>query len=81
MSFDVGSVSLLFRQAPDRDIVRHGGITMIDTDLEGRVERMRFPRSALLPLFEAVSNSIDAIRARQEGRMRNQEISENRVVL
>lgn len=38
---------------------------MITTDLIGRVERMRLsPRNSLLPLFEAVSNSIDAIRAR-----------------
>ena len=42
---------------------------MMNTDLVGRVERIRLtPRNALFPLFEAVSNSIDAIRARKDGK-------------
>ena len=41
---------------------------MIKTDLIGRVERVHLaPRNALLPLFEAVSNSIDAIKSRTDG--------------
>jgi hypothetical protein len=45
---------------------------MITTDLVGRIERMPLsPRNALLPLFEAVSNSIDAIRSREDGRSGN----------
>lgn len=57
-----------FAKTPTAIFVR-GETAMITTDLVGRVERMRLaPRNALVPLFEAVSNSIDAICARTDAR-------------